>query len=111
MSAATFLDLANVSPAILDFFGLQVETPGVASLRKPLLAFFGTRGDVGGPADLEVVRAAVKKYSGGAIKAETIMIDRADHMYTGEEAQVAQVISEWVDRNVTASATKADVRP
>ena len=49
MSAATFLDLASVPPAVLDFFGLEVETPGVASLGKPILAFFGTRGDVGGP--------------------------------------------------------------
>ena len=65
MSAATFLDLANVPPAVLDFFGLEVGTPGVASLRKPLPAFFGTRGDVGGPADFEIVRTSVKKYAGG----------------------------------------------
>jgi pimeloyl-ACP methyl ester carboxylesterase len=111
MSAATFLDLASVPPAVLDFFGLEVATPGVASLRQPLLAFFGTRGDVGGPADLEIVRASVKKYAGGNTTAETIMIDRADHMYTGEEAQVAQVISEWIDRSVVASGTRGNVRP
>ena len=112
MSAATFLDLANVPPAVLDFFGLEVQTPGVASLRKPLLAFFGTReSDIGGPSDLEIVRAAVNKYAGGTIKAETIMIDRADHMYTGEEAQVAQVISEWIDRSVVASGTRGHVKP
>ena len=39
------------------------------------------------------------------------MIDKADHMYTGEEAQVAQVISEWIDRNVAGSGTKGRVRP
>jgi hypothetical protein len=42
----------------------------------------------------------VNKYAGGTVKAETFMIDNADHMYTGEEAQVAQVISEWIDRNI-----------
>jgi pimeloyl-ACP methyl ester carboxylesterase len=112
ISAATFLDLANVPPAVLDFFGLEVKTPGVASLRKPLLAFFGTReSDVGGPADLEIVRASVTKYAGGTMTAETFMIDKADHMYTGEEAHVAQVISEWIDRSVAGSGTKGQVRP
>ena len=112
ISAATFLDLANVPPAVLDFFGLEVTTPGVASLRKPLLAFFGTReSDVGGPADLEIVRASVNKYAAGTVKAETVMIDKADHMYTGEEAQVAQVISDWIDRNVAGSGTKGPGSP
>ena len=112
VSAATFLDLANVPPAILDFFGLEVTAPGVASLRTPLLAFFGTREpEVGGPADLEIVRASVSKYASAAVTAETFMIDKADHMYTGEEAQVAQVISGWIDRNVAGSGTKGRARP
>jgi hypothetical protein len=97
---------------VLDFFGLEVTTLGVATLRKPLLAFFGTRErDVGGPADLEIVRASVNKYAAGTVNVETSMIDRADHMYTGEEAQVAQVISEWIDRNVARSGTKGPGRP
>lgn len=107
ISAATFLDLANVPPPVLDFFGCEGATPGVASLRKPLLAFFGTReSDVGGPADLEIVRASVDKYASGTMKAETLMIDKADHMYAGEEAQVAQVISEWIDRTMAAGASR-----
>jgi hypothetical protein len=32
-------------------------------------------------------------------------------MYTGEEAQVAGVISEWVDRNVSGSGTKNNIKP
>jgi hypothetical protein len=27
----------------------------------------------------------------------TVMIQNADHMYTGEEAQVAQTIDQWAD--------------
>jgi pimeloyl-ACP methyl ester carboxylesterase len=112
ISAATFLDLASVPPAVLDFFGLEVTTPGIASLRKPLLAFFGTReSEVGGPADLEVVRASVNKYAAGTVKAETFVIDKADHMYTGEEAQVARIISEWIDRNVAGSGTRGPRAP
>jgi pimeloyl-ACP methyl ester carboxylesterase len=112
ISAATFLDLANVPAAVLDFFGLEFSTPGIASLRKPLLAFFGTReSEVGGPADLETVRTSVGKYAGGSMTVDTAMIDKADHMYTGEEAQVARVISEWVDRSVAESGTKNNVKP
>ena len=112
ISAATLLDLANVPPAVLDFFGLEVSTPGIASLRKPLLAFFGTReSDVGGPADLEIVRTSVAKYAGGTMTIETAMIDKADHMYTGEEPQVARVISEWIDRRVATAGTNGEVRP
>jgi pimeloyl-ACP methyl ester carboxylesterase len=112
ISAGTLLDLANVPAAVLDFFGLEFSTPGIASLRKPLLAFFGTReSEVGGPADLDTVRTSVAKYAGGAMTVETAMIDKADHMYTGEEAQVAGVISDWVDRNVSGSGTKNNIKP
>ena len=102
ISAATFLDIANTPSTFLDFFGLEVETPGIASLRRPLLAFYGTRGDVGGQADLDIVRTSVKKHAAGTVAVETTLIDNADHMYTGYEAEVAQVISDWVDRHVVA---------
>ena len=36
------------------------------------------------------------------LRVETALIDRADHMYTGEERQVAGVIDEWVHRVVLA---------
>jgi hypothetical protein len=31
---------------------------------------------------------------------DTAMIRNGDHMYTGEEAQVAQTIANWIDRAV-----------
>jgi hypothetical protein len=60
ISAATFLDIANAPPELKDFFGVQPQTlnPGVARIRCPLLAFFGTRGDVGNEEDLELVAPA-----------------------------------------------------
>ena len=47
ISAATFMDIANRPAESKDFFGVQTPNPGVTRIQCPLLAFFGTRGDVG----------------------------------------------------------------
>jgi pimeloyl-ACP methyl ester carboxylesterase len=102
ISAATFLDIANSPPEYRDFFGVQPGTrnPGVTRIRCPLLAFFGTRGDVGNQEDLELLKSSVQRQRSGPSHVDTIMITDADHMYTGEEAQVAQVIADWIERVV-----------
>jgi hypothetical protein len=38
------------------------------------------------------------------------MIRNADHMYTGEEAQVAQTIAQWADTLVLPEAGKSDAQ-
>ena len=98
ISAATWLDQANTPPAMLDFFGLEDGNPGIKDIAVPLLAFYGTRGDVGGEADLAALTAAVARHRGAAVPVETQMIRLADHMYTGEEAQVATVLAGWISR-------------
>jgi pimeloyl-ACP methyl ester carboxylesterase len=102
ISAATFLDIANAPPEFKDFFGVQTQTlnPGVTRIRCPLLAFFGTRGDVGNDKDLELLKSSIQRQPSGPSRVDTIMIRNADHMYTGEEAQVAQTIAEWIDNVV-----------
>jgi len=99
ISAATMLDIVNSPPELKDFFGTKTGTrnPGVARVHCPLLAFFGTRGDVGGQAELELLKSSIQRQSGGPSRVDTVMIEKADHMYTGEEAQVAQVIAKWAD--------------
>ena len=98
VSAATFLDDANTPPEQQDFFGVQTPNPGVTRLRCPLLAFFGTREpDIGGEADLELLTSAIRRHSSGPSRVNTVMIRGADHMYAGEEAQVAQTIAAWAD--------------
>ncbi len=99
ISAATMLDIVNSPPELKDFFGTKTETrnPGVTHVRCPLLAFFGTRGDVGSQADLELLKSSIQRQSSGPSRVDTVMIEMADHMYTGEEAQVAQVIAKWAD--------------
>jgi pimeloyl-ACP methyl ester carboxylesterase len=97
ISAATFLDVDAflTDPAARDFFGLQTARAPIARVRLPLLAFFGTRDDVGGQADLDAIVTAVSRHHGEAARVTTALIDGGDHMYTGQEQQVAQVITRW----------------
>jgi pimeloyl-ACP methyl ester carboxylesterase len=102
VSAATFLDIHNTPPELFDFFGVETANPGVIRIDCPVLAFFGTDGDVGGKKDLELLKSAVARQSDGPSRVDTLMIEGADHMYTGEEAQVAQKIADWVDQIVNS---------
>jgi pimeloyl-ACP methyl ester carboxylesterase len=99
ISAGTMLDIVNEPPEYKDFWGTQAETknPGVAGIRCPLLAFFGTRGDVGGEAELELLKSSVQRQSSGPAQVDVVMIKGADHMYQGEETQVAETIAKWAD--------------
>lgn len=97
ISAATFLDIANARSEFKDFFGVQTQNPGVTRILCPLLAFFGTRSDVGTEEDLELVKSSIQRQSSGPSRVTTVMIQNADHMYTGEEAQVAETIAEWAN--------------
>jgi pimeloyl-ACP methyl ester carboxylesterase len=97
ISAATFMDIVNTPPESKDFFGIQTPNPAVTRIHCPLLAFFGTNGDVGTEADLELLKSSIKRQSSGPSRVNTVMIQRADHMYTGEEAQVAETLAKWAD--------------
>jgi pimeloyl-ACP methyl ester carboxylesterase len=98
VSAATFLDLAKMGPELKDFFGVEIPKPPVMRVRCPLLVWFGTKEpDIGTAADLELVKTCVKRQPTGPSRLDTVMIQNADHMYRGEEAQVAQTIAKWAD--------------
>jgi pimeloyl-ACP methyl ester carboxylesterase len=99
ISAATMLDIVNEPPEFKDFWGTQTGTkdPGIARIRCPLLAFFGTRGDVGGEAELELLKSSVRRQSSGPVRVDTVMIKGGDHMYQGEEALVAETIAKWAE--------------
>ena len=102
VSAATFLDIADATQETKDFFGVQTQTlnPGITRIICPLLAFFGTKGDVGNEKDLELLKSSIQRQRSGPSRVDTAMIRNGDHMYTGEEAQVAQTIADWTDRAV-----------
>ena len=99
ISAATMLDIVNTPPEFKDFWGTHPETknPGVTRIRCPLLAFYGTNGDVGDAAELELLKSSMHSHSSGPSRVSTVMIQHADHMYIGEEAQVAEIIAKWAD--------------
>lgn len=98
ISAATFLDIADTPLEFKDFFGVQSANPAVARIRCPLLAFFGTKEpDIGTEEDLKMLKSSIQHHSSGPSRVDTVMIQDADHMYTGQEAQVAQTIAEWIN--------------
>lgn len=97
ISAATHLDIVNTPPEMFDFFGVETPNPGVTQVSCPILGFFGTDGDVGNEDDLELLKTSTLRQSSGPSRVDTVMIQGADHMYTGEETQVAHTIAEWAD--------------
>jgi alpha-beta hydrolase superfamily lysophospholipase len=71
---------------------LVAETgePAIASIRCPVLAFFGTR-EHGGAGELDTVRRQAR----AASRVDTHLVGDADHVYTGHEPEVAGVIARW----------------
>lgn len=96
VSAATFLDLANMGLQLRDFYGVATPDAPVTRVHCPLLAWFGTNEpDIGTAADLELLKSTLQRLPSGPRRVDTVMIQNADHMYRGEEAQVAQTIANW----------------
>jgi pimeloyl-ACP methyl ester carboxylesterase len=105
VSAGTFLDLANMGLQLRDFYGVKTPDPPVTRVRCPLLAWFGTKEpEIGTAADLELLKSTLRRLPTGPSRVDTVMIQNADHMYRGEEAQVAQTIANWANRLVPPSA-------
>jgi hypothetical protein len=104
------LDMANTPPEIKDFFGVQTTTtnPAVTRIHCPLLAFYGTSGDVGGAKELELLKSCIGRHSSGPSRVDTTMIQHADHMYAGEEGQVAETIAQWADTLLRLEPPKSD---
>ena len=95
VSAATLLDLINTPPELKDFFGVQTANSGISRVHLPLLAFFGTNGDVGDEKDLELLKASIRRQRSRPGGVTTALIEGANHMYAGQEDHVAQVIANW----------------
>ncbi len=109
VSAATFVDIVNTPPEFKDFFGIQTPNPGVTRIHCPLLAFFGTNGDVGNEEELELLKSSIKRQRSGPSRVNTVMIQGADHMYAGQEDHVADIIASWADTLLTANTGKSEI--
>jgi pimeloyl-ACP methyl ester carboxylesterase len=108
ISAATFMDIASAPAEFKDFFGIQTPNAGITRIHCPLLAFFGTRGDVGNEEDLELIKSSIKRQSSGPSRVNTVMIHGADHMYAGQEEQVAETIASWAASLVPVEGRKGE---
>jgi pimeloyl-ACP methyl ester carboxylesterase len=100
ISAATHWDMINTPREYRDFFGTETPDPAVVRVTCPILAFYGSKGDVGGERELHLLKTSVQRLSAGPRKVDTAMIANGDHMYAGEEAQVAQTIAQWAEREL-----------
>jgi len=97
ISAATELDMIHRPREYADFFGTQTPNPPICRVSCPILAFFGTRGDVGGDKELLLLKSSVQHLSRGPRSVKTTMIAAGNHEYIGVEAQVAQTIVQWAE--------------
>ena len=78
----------------------QVETP----------SRYGEWENVGTEADLKLLKSCIERHSSGPRRVDTVMIRGADHMYAGEEAQVAETIAKWADTLLTLEAGKGEAQ-
>lgn len=100
VSAATYLDIANTPRQYQDFFGTQTPDAAITRVTCPVLAFFGSKNDIGGEKDLALLTSSVRRLAHGPAKVDTAMIANGNHEYVGEEGQVAQVIARWIQTEV-----------
>jgi pimeloyl-ACP methyl ester carboxylesterase len=100
LSAATYVDYAETPVEIWDFYGTLASTsnPAIRRVRVPLLAWFGSREtDIGTAADLERLKTLVVKHGEGPPHLDTQLIRDADHIYEGQEEQVATILADWIN--------------
>ena len=102
ISAATELDTLHRPREYADFFGTQTANPPILRVHCPLLAFFGTKDDVGGEKELLLLKSSVQRVSKGRQNVTTAMISAGDHEYVGQEEQVAETIAKWVKTEISA---------
>ena len=80
---------------------------GITRVRCPILAFFGTREpDIGTEADLRLIESSIRRQPSGPSRVDTSMIRDADHMYAGEEVQVAQTVADWANSALQRGAAE-----
>jgi len=100
ISYATDFDIANTPRQYKDFFGTQTPDAGITRVTCPVLAFYGSKDDIGGEKDLALLTTSVQHLAHHPASVHTAMIANGNHEYVGEEAQVAQVITQWIQTEV-----------
>jgi dienelactone hydrolase len=90
LSAQTVVDRAD---ALVDTYGMNGGDSPLGRVRCPFLAILGTdEPQIGAPADLETIKRNARSSS----RAETALIQGADHVYTTTATDVARAIDAFL---------------
>jgi len=89
ISATAYVDRWDYN---LDIFGAHTPNPAVASIKCPLLVWYGTKESWLGDAD---VLELVKKQAKSSPRVEAHLIEGADHWYQNTEKAVADIVTAW----------------
>jgi pimeloyl-ACP methyl ester carboxylesterase len=92
LSAQTTLHRADAGLDVL--FDVEMDSPSIAAVRCPLLAFYGTDEEwVGTAEDLEQIRRNARS----APRVDTHLIEGCGHGFWGHEQDVAALVASWVE--------------
>ncbi|MEO8286950.1 MAG: alpha/beta fold hydrolase [Chloroflexota bacterium] len=91
MSAKTYLGRARIAQHVFD---ADTETPHIAKVQCPILAFYGTEEEwCGSASDLDMIR----RNAVSSTRVETHLVDGADHVFWDKANVAARLIGDWVD--------------
>jgi pimeloyl-ACP methyl ester carboxylesterase len=92
LSAQTVVDRGQ---ALVDVYGFEADDSPLARVRCPFLAILGTdEPQIGSPDDLETLKRNARSSS----RAETALIEGADHVYTTTAGDVARAIEQFLGK-------------
>ena len=92
LSAQTVVDRAQ---SLVDTYGMEDGDSPLGKVRCPFLAILGTKEpQIGAPEDLE----ALQRNARSSERADTALIEGANHLYHGREEAVAKAIEDWLGR-------------
>ncbi len=87
--------LVNRAEWTVDTYGMGGAESPLSKVRCPFLAILGTKEpQIGSPDDLQIL----KRNAYASARAETALIEGANHWYTGCEEVVAEAIYNWLGR-------------
>jgi pimeloyl-ACP methyl ester carboxylesterase len=92
LSAQTVVDRAA---SLVDTYGMEGGDSPLSKIRCPFLAILGTKEPaIGAPEDLETL----KRNARSSERAETALIEGANHLYQDREEVVAKAIYDWLGK-------------
>jgi pimeloyl-ACP methyl ester carboxylesterase len=75
------------------------EPATISNVRCPILAFYGTE-----ERSAQTMLQTIQAHATGAPSVDSRLIEGADHIYSGQEEQVASVIAAWIADHIAATA-------